>query len=150
MALSCAVYALQVKAELLVCFAAPDIMEAAWWLTACVPFSAPMALPQVSFDVKDPSFKLDDLLALELHKFEEEVGEIVDRAQKEEKMEIALKKLNDTWARVEFGFAQHKDYPVYTIKMAEEDFEVGTVIGKVALLLRAGCTSGGEGRGPRV
>jgi dynein heavy chain len=28
----------------------------------------------VSFNVNDPSFKLDDLLKLELHKFEEEVG----------------------------------------------------------------------------
>jgi hypothetical protein len=29
---------------------------------------------QVTFNVNDPSFKLDDLLKLELHKFEEEVG----------------------------------------------------------------------------
>ena len=28
---------------------------------------------QVTFNVNDPSFKLDDLLKLELHKFEEEV-----------------------------------------------------------------------------
>lgn len=42
---------------------------------------------QVTFTVSDPAFKLDDLLALQLHKFEDEVGEIVDRAQKEEKME---------------------------------------------------------------
>lgn len=98
----------------------------------------------MSFDVKDPSFKLDDLLALELHKFEEEVGEIVDRAQKEEKMEIALKKLNDTWARVEFGFAQHKDYPVYTIKMAEEDFEVRAGIKTLARVHRT-CARASEG-----
>lgn len=56
---------------------------------------------QVSF-VIDDKFKLDDLLALELHKFEDEVGEIVDRAQKEEKMEQSLGKLRETWARVEF------------------------------------------------
>jgi hypothetical protein len=29
----------------------------------------------VSFDVKNPEFKLNDLLALELHKFEDEVGD---------------------------------------------------------------------------
>jgi hypothetical protein len=40
-------------------------------------------------------------------------------------MELALKKLDETWARVEFQFHQHKDYPVYTTKMAEDDFEVG-------------------------
>ncbi len=47
---------------------------------------------QVQF-VIDAAFKLDDLLRLELHQFEEEVGEIVDRAQKEEKMEQTLAKL---------------------------------------------------------
>ena len=41
----------------------------------------------------DASFKLDDLLKLELHKFADEVGEIVDCAQKEEKMEQGLAKL---------------------------------------------------------
>ncbi len=41
-----------------------------------------------------------------------QVGEIVDRAQKEEKMEQALAKLKDTWARVEFQFIQFKDTPV--------------------------------------
>ncbi len=73
--------------------------------------------------MSDPAFKLDDLLKLELHKFEEEVGEIVDRAQKEEKMEQALAKLRDTWQRVEFQFIQFKDTQVFTVKMAEEDFE---------------------------
>lgn len=50
-----------------------------------------METTNVSF-VIDEKFKLDDLLALELHKFEDEVGEIVDRAQKEEKMEQSLAK----------------------------------------------------------
>jgi dynein heavy chain len=88
-------------------------------------YGVPIA--QVSFNVKDPSFKLDDLLALELHKFEEEVGEIVDRAQKEEKMEQGLNKLEDAWGKVSFQFNQHKSTPVYTVKMAEEDFEVSPV-----------------------
>eukprot|EP00798_Chlamydomonas_sp_ICE-L_P023007 gene23007-30199_t len=82
-----------------------------------------MTATAVSFDVNDPSFKLDDLLKLELHKFEEEVGEIVDRAQKEEKMELALEKLNETWSKVEFQFIKFKETPISTIKMAEEDFE---------------------------
>jgi dynein heavy chain len=37
---------------------------------SCPPRPRPL---QVSFDVSDPGFRLDDLLALELHKFEEEV-----------------------------------------------------------------------------
>ena len=51
-----------------------------------------MSRLQVQF-VLDDNFKLDDLLKLELHKFADEVGEIVDCAQKEEKMEQGLAKL---------------------------------------------------------
>lgn len=51
-----------------------------------------LAFLQVQF-VLDANFKLDDLLKLELHKFADEVGEIVDCAQKEEKMEQGLAKL---------------------------------------------------------
>eukprot|EP00878_Enallax_costatus_P044621 GHUV01053316.1.p1 GENE.GHUV01053316.1~~GHUV01053316.1.p1 ORF type:complete len:464 (+),score=147.77 GHUV01053316.1:399-1790(+) len=83
-----------------------------------------MEATKVTFDIHDPTFKLDDLLALELHKFEEKVGEIVDRAQKEEKMENGLNKLEDSWAKVTFQFQKHKDTEVYTVKMAEEDFEM--------------------------
>lgn len=81
-------------------------------------------LQQVTFNVEDPAFKLADLLALELHKFEDEVSEIVDRAQKEEKMEVGLRKLEDVWTKVSFQFTKFKDTNVSTVKMAEEDFEV--------------------------
>lgn len=74
--------------------------------------------------VINDEFKLDDLLKLELFKYEEEVGEIVDRAQKEEKMEMSLKKLDDVWSKLEFDFQQHKDTDVFVAKLAEENFEV--------------------------
>ena len=60
---------------------------------------------------------------LELHRFTDDVGEVVDRAQKEDKMEQTLAKLNVTWASIEFVFTQHRDSPVYLISMKEEDFE---------------------------
>ena len=41
-------------------------------------------------------------MALELHKFEDEVGEIVDCAKKKETMEQSLAKLPETWGKVEF------------------------------------------------
>lgn len=94
----------------------------------CAPRCTP---PQVTFNVEDPAFKLADLLALELHKFEDEVSEIVDRAQKEEKMEFGLKKLEDTWTKVSFQFNKHKDTDVFTVKLAEEDFEVGLEQGQL-------------------
>lgn len=49
-------------------------------------FPLPLHL-QVHF-VLDEHFRLEDLLRLQLHKYAEDVGEIVDRAQKEEKMEL--------------------------------------------------------------
>ena len=73
--------------------------------------------------VIDANFKLDDLLALELHKYEDDVSEIVDRAQKEAKMEKSLSVLKETWKTVEYLFAQHKSTNVYTIKMSEETVE---------------------------
>ena len=63
-------------------------------------------------------------MALELHKFEDEVGEIVNRAKKKEKIEQSLAKLCETWRKVEFKFHWFKDIDVYTLKMAEEDFKV--------------------------
>jgi dynein heavy chain, axonemal len=86
-------------------------------------WEALMAATKQVINLKDPSFSLQHLLDLELHKFEEEVGEIVDQASKEEKMETALTKLSDVWEKMEFRMVQHKGTDVWTIKMAEEDFE---------------------------
>lgn len=52
------------------------------------PRPPPLPPCQVSF-VLDGAFRLQDLLGLGLHQFAEDVGEITDRAQKEEKMEQA-------------------------------------------------------------
>jgi dynein heavy chain, axonemal len=87
-------------------------------------WSALMAATKKDINLADPAFSLHHLLELELHKFEEEVGEIVDQASKEEKMETALTKLNDVWDKMEFQMVKHKDTSIFTIKMAEEDFEV--------------------------
>ena len=60
------------------------------------------------------------------------MAEIVDRAQKEEKMELGLARLTDTWSKVAFVFTPAKTAgggggagggDVHTAKMAEEDFE---------------------------
>lgn len=67
-----------------------------------------------------------------------QVSEIVDRAQKEEKMEGGLKKLEETWGRVAFTFAPHKEgSDVALVKIADEDFEVRACVG--------GVVGGGEG-----
>ena len=76
-----------------------------------------------AFDETSPSFDLKTLITLHLDEFEEDVGEIVNRAQKEEKMEQALEKITKTWKTLEFQFSQHKDTDIFMIKLSEEDFE---------------------------
>lgn len=61
------------------------------WQNSCLAQAQHTCLPgqwcsQVSIAI-GPAFTLGDLLKLELHKFEDEVVEIVDRSQKEEKLE---------------------------------------------------------------
>jgi dynein heavy chain len=79
-------------------------------------------LPGVQF-VIDEKFCLLDMVKLELHKFEDEVGEIVNRAQKEEKMETALKKISETWEVLQFELQQHRDTDLQLIRLVEEDNE---------------------------
>ncbi|GAB4813657.1 hypothetical protein N2152v2_000703 [Parachlorella kessleri] len=67
---------------------------------------------------------LGELLKLELHKFEDEVVEIVDRSQKEEKLEAGLQKLEETWATIDFVFTPHRSGEVCTVKLSEEDFDI--------------------------
>eukprot|EP01051_Picozoa_sp_SAG22_P026690 SAG22_NODE_8549_length_646_cov_1.279707_1_plen_203_part_10 len=81
-----------------------------------------MSVTNKHFEFTD-GFKLKDLLDLELHKFGDDVGEIVDQAQKEEKMEQTLKLLDETWSVCELVYEQHKDTELKTIKLDEESFE---------------------------
>ena len=76
-----------------------------------------------NFDLEAPDFALRDLLDLGLHMFGEDVGEIVDQAQKEEKMEKTLKELESTWSVMELLYDQHKDTDLQLFRMDGEDFE---------------------------
>ena len=82
-----------------------------------------MRVTSKEFDVNDPTFKLSDLLDLGLHEFGDDVGEIVDQAQKEEKMEQTLKTLDETWSDMELLYDQHKDTDLQIFRMDGEDFE---------------------------
>ena len=64
------------------------------------------------------TFALEDMLKLNLHNFVDDVGEVVDRATKEDKMEQTLAKLKETWATIEFVFDQHNNTDVYQIGRA--------------------------------
>uniref|UniRef100_A0A8C5X999 Dynein axonemal heavy chain 17 n=2 Tax=Malurus TaxID=55806 RepID=A0A8C5X999_9PASS len=66
---------------------------------------------------------LADLLQLNLHKFEEEVRGIVDKATKEAGMEKVLNALDTTWATLEFEYEPHSRTQLPLLKMDEELIE---------------------------
>ena len=66
---------------------------------------------------------LSDLLALNLHKFEDEVRNIVDKATKELSMEKTMKELDVTWAQMEFESEPHPRTGVMLLKSSEELIE---------------------------
>ena len=59
-----------------------------------------------------PKFCLDDLIQLELHKFSEEVTELVDGAQKESKIETKLNMIQGIWEEYAFEFKDFKEVPL--------------------------------------
>lgn len=66
---------------------------------------------------------LADLLALNLHNFEDEVRGIVDKATKELGMEKVLKELDVTWSQMEFEYESHLRTSIPLLKSSEELIE---------------------------
>jgi dynein heavy chain len=66
--------------------------------------------------------KFQDLLRLQLHRYEDEVKGIVDRATKELSMEKVLSELDKTWSIMEFTFEPHTT-GISLIKASEELIE---------------------------
>nr|CAB3508098.1 unnamed protein product [Spodoptera littoralis] len=74
---------------------------------------------KVKFQIDDDT-TLADLLALNLHKYEEEVKTIVDKSVKEAAMEKTLKELETTWAVMEFEYTKHDRTGVKLPRASEE------------------------------
>jgi dynein heavy chain, axonemal len=66
---------------------------------------------------------LADLLDLQLHKFEEEVKNIVDKSVKEMGMEKVLNDLNNNWKVLEFETESHDRTKLKVIRVSEEILE---------------------------
>ncbi|XP_031848127.1 dynein beta chain, ciliary [Nomia melanderi] len=81
-----------------------------------------MAETRVTFIMTDNT-TLEDLLKLELHKYEEEVKNIVAKSVKEMAMEKILKELHDTWSTLEFGKEIHDRTKLNVLKIDEETIE---------------------------
>ena len=71
----------------------------------------------------DESTSLSDLLSLNLHEFEEEVHNIVDKAVKEMSMEKVLRELDATWSSMEFEHEKHPRTQITLLKTSEELIE---------------------------
>lgn len=78
---------------------------------------------QVRFEMTD-STTLADLLALNLHKFEEEVKNIVDKSVKEMAMEKALNDMENNWKILEFNLETHERTKLKVIRVSEEIMEI--------------------------
>ncbi|XP_050294546.1 dynein beta chain, ciliary-like [Anthonomus grandis grandis] len=81
-----------------------------------------MQATKVKF-VMDDDTTLSDLLALNLHEYEEDVKNIVDKSVKEMAMEKVLKELNATWSVLEFGSELHDRTKLKLLTIAEEVVE---------------------------
>jgi Dynein heavy chain, N-terminal region 2. len=71
----------------------------------------------------DDSTTLSDLLALNLHEYEEEVKNIVDKSVKEMPMEKVLKELNSIWSNMVFDKEVHARTNTTVIHASEELIE---------------------------
>ena len=71
----------------------------------------------------DENTTLSDLLSLNLHEYEDEVRNIVDKAVKEMSMEKVLKELDVTWSAMEFEHEKHPRTQVTLLKASEELIE---------------------------
>ena len=69
------------------------------------------------------STNLADLLELHLHKFEDEVRNIVDKAAKEQGMEKTLKEFEVTWSQMEFEHEIHPRTKISLLMSSEELIE---------------------------
>lgn len=72
----------------------------------------------------DDKTTLEDLLKLELHKYEEEVKNTVDKAVKEMSMEKVLKELHNTWDTLEFSKETHERTKLSVLKISEGTIEM--------------------------
>lgn len=71
-----------------------------------------MKITQKDILFQSPKFCLEDLIQLQLHRYAEEVTELVDGAQKEAKIEQKLGVIQKTWETQVFDFKEYKEVPI--------------------------------------
>ncbi|XP_030605544.1 dynein heavy chain 11, axonemal [Archocentrus centrarchus] len=79
-------------------------------------------ITQMDFTVTD-STTLDDLLALQLHLFEDEVRNIVDKAVKELTIEKVVTEISQTWTSMELSYEEHYQTSLPLLKCDDQLIE---------------------------
>lgn len=72
-----------------------------------------MDLTGKQFDPFSPTFSFEDILDIQLHRYEAQVNEIVDVSQKEAKIEKKLKNIDSAWTKQMFDFEDFQDTKIF-------------------------------------
>ena len=71
-----------------------------------------MKMTEKQIAYNSPKFCLNDLSELQLYKFSEDVGELVEGAAKQSKIEFKLNNIQKVWEVETFEFKEYKEIPV--------------------------------------
>lgn len=75
----------------------------------------------VNFNESSPSFNLEAIYAMEMHKYAEDIGEISNAATMELQIEKGLASITETWKVMKIEVTQYKD--LYKIKSVDDCFK---------------------------
>lgn len=70
-------------------------------------------LTKQNFDEKSAAFTFESVIKLELYKYEAAINEIVDIAQKENKIEKKLKTIEQNWNKQAFEFDEYRETKLF-------------------------------------
>ena len=76
-----------------------------------------------SIDPHDPKFTFEDIVAIGIYKYSEDIEEVIETASKELKIERKLKDIETLWRTMVLDYVPHNDSDMMLIKPSEEVIE---------------------------
>ncbi|ETV86145.1 hypothetical protein H257_02603 [Aphanomyces astaci] len=85
-----------------------------------------MQLVQQTFPnpIDHAELKFADIMELKLHRFQKDIEDLTERAQKESQVELALQEVDARWSTISFDVTVYKDTQVPILRVRDEDIEV--------------------------
>ncbi|KAF0682585.1 Aste57867_25292 [Aphanomyces stellatus] len=74
--------------------------------------------------IEHTELKFADIMNLGLHRFQKDIEELTDRAQKEARVEASLADVEARWSALTFDVTQYKDTQVPLLRVRDDDIEV--------------------------